>query len=116
MREEFNMHHWFNIGDTFIFDGLKWEIVRIDFEDDEYPYECWPVDIIEKAKKMAENGGITNEYGGLLEFDDYEYVLIDYFVNKRMCCSDYDIKDYLHRQTIEENNKLKAEIKKLKGE
>lgn len=113
------MDYNFDIGDTFMddaIDGLTWEIVRIDYEDDEYPYECWPVEIIKQAKKIAEDGGFTDEDGDFWEVDDYEDVLCDYFVDERMCCSNYDIKDYQHKQTLKENKQLKAEIKKLKGE
>lgn len=112
------MDYWFDIGDAFVddFDDLEWEIVRIDYEDDEYPYECWPVDIINQAKKMAEDGGFTDEDGEFWEVDDYKDVLCDYFVDERMCCSNYGIKEHQHRQLQKENRKLKAEIKKLKAE
>ena len=42
--------------------------------------------------------------------------LLDCFANERLCKSDYDIKDYMYKQTCKENERLKAEIKELKGE
>lgn len=102
------MDYRYDIGDTFMDDAvkdLKWEIVRIDYEDDEYPYECWPVDIIKQAKKIAEDEG-----------DDYDDVLDYDFIDERQCFSEYDIKDYEYKQLQKENKRLKAENKKLKGE
>ena len=114
------MDYNFDIGDTFVddaIDGLMWKIVNIDYEDDEYPYECWPVDIIEKAKKIfEEDGGFTDEDGDFLEYNDYEEVLQECFIDERQCFSEYWIKDYECKQLKAEIKKLKAEIKKLKGE
>ena len=120
------MEYMFDIGDTFTEDfdeNLKWEVVRIDYEDDEYPYECWPTDIIKQAQKIVDDGGYTDEDGDFLEYDDLYEVLLDFFVDERSCQSDYNLKYYQckqlekeNKQLKSENKKLKAEIKKLKGE
>ena len=120
------MEYMFDIGHRFMDDfdeNLEWEVVCIDYEDDEYPYECWPVDLIKQAQKIVDDGGYTDEDGDFWEYDDLYGVLLDFFVDERLCESDYNLKYYQCRQLEKENKqfkaenkKLKAEIKKLKGE
>lgn len=113
------MEYYFDIGNRFMDDfdeTLEWEVVRIDYQDDEYPYECWPVDIIKQAQEMVEDGGYTGEDGEFWECDDVYMALLDCFADERMCQSDYDIKDYMYKQIQKENKQLKAENKKLKSE
>lgn len=98
-----NLH--FYEGDTFMYDGEEWTIADIDHEDDEWPYECYPTKIVEKAKKIAEK-----------EDDSYTSILYDYFVDYRECMSDFDIRDCQYAAAQKEIVNLKLEIKKLKGE
>ena len=109
------MIYYFDKGDKFIDCGIEYEVVHIDYEDDEYPYECWPINIVDKAKHIAEDGGFTDEDGEFWDYDDYKEVLWDVFIDDRLCCSNCNIKDCIHQQTEIENQMLKAALKKLQG-
>lgn len=115
----------FDVGDTFFIDGDiengLYEIVNINYEDDEFPYECYPIEIIEKTKKILANGVLKDEGEELYEFKDedgeiyefyknlsFNYIMDNFFVDERRCCSDYDIMEYMYKQT-------KKELEILKG-
>lgn len=107
----------FREGDTFIDGDLEWVIVDIDHEDDEWPYECYPVKIVEKAKQMAKEE--DDSFDEMLYWGDVICILNDYFIDERQCWSDLDIQEFMYETEIkklkDEIKNLKAEIKKLKG-
>lgn len=107
------MEFYFNKGDTFIWNDEQWVIVNIDYEDDEYPYECYPVKIVDKAKQIVENGGIIDDDPDFV-YDDYEDVLNDVYIDDRQCLSESWIFEIFYESLQKENEQLKAEIKKLK--
>lgn len=96
----------FNIGDSFIYEGKEYEIAGIDYEDEEYPYECYPAKILAKAQEIAER---TEK--------DIEDVLYDRYTDKyRLCASDFDIERYQHLVTQKQLEKLlKEKNKEIKG-
>ena len=110
------MIYRFDKGDRFIDCDIEYEIVYIDYEDDEFPYECWPTDIVDRAKQIAEDGGFTDDDGEFWDYDDHYDVLCDNFIDDRLCCSNYDIKEYLHKQSQKEIKMLKTALKKLQGD
>ena len=91
----------FNVGDIFIYDGSECEITRIDYEDEEYPYECYPVKIIVKARKVADKKG-----------ECVEDILNDRYIDERICLSEYDIEWWKHRNTEHEMKKIQVELNK----
>lgn len=102
----------FREGDTFMTMDEQWIVVHIDYWDDEYPYECYPIETVEKAKQIVKDGGIIDGDA----FDNYYDVLEYEFIDERICWSDFDILEYKFKAVEKENESLKAEIKKLKGE
>jgi hypothetical protein len=77
---------------------MQYELVNIDKEDDEYPYECYPVAIVEKAKEIASSQ--NKNYRDIILFSEY----YDEFVDERLCLSEIYF----------ENCKHDSEIKKYK--
>jgi hypothetical protein len=109
-RIDMDLH--FNKGDTFVAGNQNWIIVGIDNEDCEYPYECYPVETVQEAKRIVEEGVVIDDD----VFDDYTDVLDYEFVDERMCWSDFDIVESKYEAAQKEIEALKAEIEKLKGE
>lgn len=77
----------FEIGEKFVRvecgQEIEYEIVKIDNEDTEYPYECFSVEILKEADKIAETEGTTRKE--ILYFGDYD------FLDERFCVSEIDI-------------------------
>lgn len=88
-------------GDTFMLDGEEYEIANIDRGDEEYPYECYPVEIVKEAKMIAEEND-----------DSYVAVLDDRFIDYRECYSDFNVENYSHLSTKRELEKLKSQLEK----
>lgn len=86
---------------VFKYDGEEWMIINVDCEDDEYPYECYPVRIVQEAKRITEDD------------DYYEDILDEKFIDERICFSDHDIQEYIYEEEIKT---LKARIKELEGD
>lgn len=114
----------FNEGERFCLnDGSEYEVVHIDYSDEEYPYECYPVEIIEKTKNILQNGVLVNEEEGLWEHKDedgevYEFyqgdkfnnVIYEWFPDDRYCLSDYHILEYKYEQLQKEFDALKDKM------
>lgn len=109
------MEFYFNENDTFVWSGEQWTIVHIDGFDDEYPYECYPTEIVNKAKQIIENGGIVDDDQDFV-YDNYMDVLNDVYIDDRQCLSEVWIFEIVHEALKKEIEQLKAEIKMLKGE
>ena len=110
------MNYRFNEGETFIYDDEEVEIVEIDNEDDEFPYECWPVKIVKQAKEIDENQSEDDEFA----YCGYYDVLTSKFIDERICLSDYDIECCKHSETKkklkEKQNIVKIVLKDSDGD
>lgn len=88
----------FKVGEKFLRDEcgqeVEYEIVRIDKEDAEYPYECFSVDTLKEADKIAETEGTTRE--DVLYYGDYD------FLDKRSCFSEEDVARCKNKIAIKE--------------
>ena len=109
------MTFYFSEGDTFIWDDEQWTIAHIDSSDDEYPYECYPTEIVNKAKQIIEDGGIVDDDQDFV-YDNYRDILDDVYIDCRQCLSECWIFEIVYETLQKENESLKAEIKQLKGE
>ena len=109
------MDLYFNKNDTFIWNDEQWIIANIDYEDDEYPYECYPVKIVDKAKQIIEDGGIIDDDQDFV-YDDYMDILDDVYIDDRQCLSESWIFEIMYEAAQNEIKQLKAKIIKLKGE
>ena len=122
------MDYNFKEGKRFFIKNEEFEIICIDKSDDAYPYETYPVKIIEKTKHILENGWVkeVDSFGDeVYEFIDkdgesyqytdvdkkhgWKYVIFDFFTAECQCMSENDIWQYLHIQ-------MEKELKKAKGE
>lgn len=108
------MDLYFDKGYTFVLNDEQWVIVGIDWDDYEYPYECYPVEVVNEAKQIIENGGIIDDNPDFV-YDDYRYLLEDVYVDNRQCLSEYFLFEIMHEAMQKENEELKAEIITLKG-
>lgn len=108
------MTFYFSEGDTFAWNGEQWIIANIDCEDEEYPYECYPVEVVDKAKQIVEDGGIIDDDQDFV-YDDYRDILDDVYIDDRQCLSESWIFEILYEALQKEIESLKAEIKQLKG-
>lgn len=114
----------FNEGDRFYIDAdTEYEIVDIDREDEEYPYECYPVEIVEKTKNILTNGVLVDEDEELCEYkdeagevyvfnqgDNISSVIYDWFPDDRRCLSDYEILAYQYDKLKKEFDALKSKV------
>lgn len=105
------MEFYFNIDDTFVWDDQQWIITHIDVTDEEYPYECYPKEIVDKAKQIVKDGGVIDDYAFV--YDNYIDVLDDIYIDCRQCLSEIWIFEIVYESVQKENERLKAEIKKL---
>ena len=99
------MELYFDEGQVFNYYGEYWEIAHIDYSDDEYPYECYPVQVIQDAKQIIENDDEC-------DYCSYVDVLNDMFVDDRICFSEHSIQQYIYEEEI---RVLKARIKELES-
>lgn len=109
------MEMYFNEGYIFTYNEEKWIIVNIDYEDDEWPYECYPLRVVEKAKQILENGGIVDDDQDFV-YDNYVDILDDVYIDERECLSEQWLFEAMHEASQKEIEKLKEEIAKLKGD
>ena len=98
----------FDEGYKFQYDGEEWEIEHIDFSDDEYPYECYPLAILDKAEEIADSDDCM--------YSDFTEVLEEVFIDERICFSEYQLMQFENEALQKEIESLKAEIKQLKGQ
>lgn len=77
----------FKVGEKFVHlecgQEVEYEIVRIDNEDAEYPYECFSVDTLKDADEIAKATKTTRD--DVLYYGDYD------FLDERSCFSEEDI-------------------------
>lgn len=109
------MEFYFHENDTFIWNDEQWVITHIDKTDEEYPYECYPTEIVNEAKQIVESGGIVDDDQDFV-YDDYMDILDDVYIDDRQCLSESWIFETMYEALKAENEQLKAEIKMLKGE
>ena len=98
-------------------DDERLMVVAIDGDDECANYECYPVEIVAKAKEIMVNGGTVdceNDPDYCWVFDDYVAVLSNIFDDYRQRVTDLDILLGECKRLYAENEMLKAEIKKLK--
>lgn len=107
------MEFYFNQGDTFVWNDEQWTIACIDESDYEYPYECYPTEIVNKAKQIVEDGGVIDDNQDFV-YDNYRDILDDVYIDDRQCLSEGWIFEIIYEALQKENEQLKAEIKQLK--
>lgn len=124
------MDYNFKEGKRFFVEDEEFEIACVDESDDEYPYETYPVRIVEKTKHILENGWFkeVDSFGDeVYEFIDkdgepyqytdvdkkrgWKYIIFDFFSDERQCMSESDIWQYLYNQTTKELKEAVASVK-----
>ena len=88
---------------TFKYNGKDWQITNTDYEDDDYPYECYPTQCIQKAKELIKNNDA---------YDSYKDLLNEWFIDERICFSKCEIQECIYEEKI---RVLENRIKELES-
>lgn len=96
----------YKIGDKIIILGegneTEYELIDIDEEEKDYPYECYPMSVVQRAKELAETcEDYKDDYRGVILCSVYS----DEFVDKRVVLSEVDVNDCQYATEI--SNKTK---------
>lgn len=96
----------YKIGDKIIILGkdneTEYELINIDEEEKDYPYECYPMSVVKRAKEIAETcEDYKDDYRGVILCSEYS----DEFLDKRVVLSEVDMNDCQYATEI--SNKTK---------
>mgnify|MGYP003302528178 CR=1 FL=1 len=96
----------YKIGDKIIILGegneTEYELIDIDEEGEEYPYECYPMSVVKRAKEIAETcEDYKDDYRGVILCSVYS----GEFVDKRVVLSEVDMNDCKYATEISNKNK-----------